>query len=102
VDGDVLAGEIGEALRPVEEVDTTTVPSLERQTTHLYEVARCHDLRHNDQAVLVYLQMAERLCPRDLQRKGTVRELATVLVGRARPSSAAEVRGFAARVGLLG
>jgi hypothetical protein len=46
--------------------------------------------------------MAERLCPRDLRRKGTVRELVTTLVGRARPSSAAEVRGFAARIGLLG
>jgi transcriptional regulator with XRE-family HTH domain len=93
--------EITQALRMADEIDISAVPSLERQTSHLYQVARCYDLRNNDTAVFVHLQQAERLCPQDFQYKRNVRELVTSLVRRAKPSYAAEVREFAARVGML-
>jgi transcriptional regulator with XRE-family HTH domain len=93
--------EIAEALRMADEIDISTIPSLERQTSHLYQVARCYDFRNNDTAVFVHLQRAERLCPQDFQYKRNVREMVTSLVRRAKPSYAADVREFAARVGML-
>jgi hypothetical protein len=93
--------EIAKALRMADEIDISAIPSLERQTSHLYQVARCYDFRNNDTAVFVHLQRAERLCPQDFQYKRNVREMVTSLVHRAKPSYAAEVREFAARVGML-
>ncbi|MGH3906458.1 MAG: helix-turn-helix domain-containing protein [Pseudonocardiaceae bacterium] len=94
-------GEISEALRLADDVDITQIPSLERKTSHLYEVARCYDCRNNDAAVFVHLKMAERLCPQDFQHNRDVRSMVSTLVKRAKPSYAGEVREFAGRIGLL-
>jgi len=94
-------GEITEALRLADDVDISQIPSLERKTSHLYQVARCYDCRNNDTAVFVHLRMAERLCPQDFQHDRGVRSMVSTLVKRAKPSYATEVREFAARVGLL-
>lgn len=94
-------GEITEALRLADDVDISQMPSLERQTSHLYQVAQCYACRNNDTAVFVHLKMAERLCPQDFQHTRGVRSMVTTLVKRAKPSYAAEVREFAARIGLL-
>ncbi len=95
------AGELSEALRLADEVDITRIPSLGRQTEHLYQVARAYECKGNDTAVFVHLLKAERLCPEDLQRSHTARSLVNTLVKRAKPSYASEVREFAARIGLL-
>ncbi len=95
------SGEVTEALRMADEVDISQIPSLERKTSHLYQVARCYDCRNNDAAVFVHLKMAERLCPQDFQHKRDVRSMVTTLVKRAKPSYASEVREFAGRIGLL-
>lgn len=95
------AGEVSEALRLADEVDLSQVPSLERKTSHLYQVARCYDCRNNDAAVFVHLKMAEQLCPQDFQHKQHVRSMVSTLVKRAKPSYAPEVREFAGRIGLL-
>ena len=94
-------GEVSDALRLADEVDITKIPSLERKTTHLYELARCYDCRNNDTAVFVHLKMAERLCPQDFQHKRDIRSMVSTLVKRAKPSYASEVREFAGRIGLL-
>lgn len=94
-------GEITEALRLADDVDISQIPSLERQTSHLYQVAQCYACRNNDTAVFVHLKMAERLCPQDFQHTRGVRSMVTTLLKRAKPSYAAEVREFAARIGLL-
>ena len=94
-------GEIPDALCLADEVDITRIPSLERKTTHLYELARCYDSRNNDTAVFVHLKMAERLCPQDFQHKRDIRSMVSTLVKRAKPSYASEVREFAGRIGLL-
>lgn len=54
-------GEITEALRLADDVDISQIPSLERQTSHLYQVAQCYACRGNDTAVFVHLKIAERL-----------------------------------------
>lgn len=94
-------GEITEALRLADNVDISQIPSLERKTSHLYQVAQCYACRNNDTAVFVHLKIAERLCPQDFQHTRGVRSMVTTLVKRAKPSYAAEVREFAARIGLL-
>lgn len=95
------AGELSEALRLADEVDITRIPSLGRQTEHLYSLARGYQCKGNDTAVFVYLLKAERLCPEDFRRSHMARSLVTTLVKRAKPSYAAEVREFAGRIGLL-
>jgi transcriptional regulator with XRE-family HTH domain len=94
-------GEISEALRLADNVDISRIPSLERKTSHLYQVAQCYGCRNNDAAVFVHLKMAERLCPQDFQHKQDVRSMVRTLVKRAKPSYAGEVREFAGRIGLL-
>ncbi|MBW0010488.1 MAG: hypothetical protein JO063_10295 [Pseudonocardiales bacterium] len=74
---------------------------MERKTSHLYQVAQCYACRNNDTAVFVHLKMAERLCPQDFRHARGVRSMVTTLMKRAKPSYAAEVREFAARIGLL-
>ncbi|MGH3776074.1 MAG: helix-turn-helix domain-containing protein [Pseudonocardiaceae bacterium] len=94
-------GEIAEALRLADDVDISQIPSLERKTSHLYQVARCYDCRNNDAAVFVHLKIAERLCPQDFQHNRDVRSMVNTLVKRAKPSYAGEVREFAGRIHLL-
>ncbi|MGH3719427.1 MAG: helix-turn-helix domain-containing protein [Pseudonocardiaceae bacterium] len=96
-------GEISEALRLADNVDISQIPSLERQTSHLYQVAQCYGCRSNDAAVFVHLKMAERLCPQDFQHNNYwgARSMVSTLVKRAKPSYAGEVREFAGRIGLL-
>lgn len=94
-------GEISEALRLADEVDISRIPSLERQTSHLYQVARLYECRNNDAAVFVHLKMAERICPQDFQHTRVVRNMVSTLIKRAKPSYAGEVREFAGRIGLL-
>jgi hypothetical protein len=94
-------GEISQALRLADAVDISQIPSLERKTAHLYQVAQCYGCRKNDAAVFVHLKMAEQLCPQDFQHKPGVRSMVSTLVKRAKPSYAPEVREFAARIGLL-
>ncbi|MBV9140349.1 MAG: helix-turn-helix transcriptional regulator [Pseudonocardiales bacterium] len=94
-------GEFSEALRLADDVDISQIPSLERKTAHLYQVARCYGCRNNDAAVFVHLKMAEQLCPQGFQHNQVVRSMVSTLVKRAKPSYAPDVRAFAARIGLL-
>lgn len=88
-------------MRLADEVDITRIPSLGRQTEHLYSLARGYQCKGNDTAVFVHLLKAERLCPEDFQRSNMARNLVTTLVKRAKPSYAQEVRELAERNGLL-
>jgi hypothetical protein len=94
-------GEIGEALRLANGVDISQIPSLGRQTSRLYQVARCYECRNNDTAVFVHLKMDERLFLQDFLHTRGVRSMVTTLVKRAKPSYAPEGREFATRIDLL-
>jgi transcriptional regulator with XRE-family HTH domain len=95
------AGELSEGLRVADDVDVSAIGSLERKTSHLYQVARAYECKGNDTAVFVHLKMAERICPEDFLRKRQARDMVATLVKRAKPSYASEVREFAGRIGLL-
>lgn len=82
-------------------MDISKIPSLERKTSHLYQVAQCYGCQNNDAAVFVHLKMAERLCPQDFKHTRGVCGMVSTLVKRAKPSYAPEVREFAGLIGLL-
>ncbi|MGP4011409.1 helix-turn-helix domain-containing protein [Streptomyces sp. 4N124] len=71
---EMLAGEASEGLRVADQISTQGLPSRERQFTFGLELARCHDLRREDAAVLVHLLDLEDVAPRTSR---TVRSPAT-------------------------
>ena len=95
------AGELSAALQLADEVDITRIPSLGRQTEHLYSLARGYQCKGNDPAVFVHLLKAEQICREDFQHSHMARSRVTTLVKRAKPSYAREVAELAARNGLL-
>lgn len=91
----------GAAIRVADDIDLAQVPSVERRTTHLGQVARaCEDLG-DDAASLVYLLRIERECSEELDHKPLLREMVRALSHRARPSWAPEVRYLAERHSIL-
>ncbi|GGO71137.1 helix-turn-helix domain-containing protein [Nonomuraea cavernae] len=91
------AREPAAAIRVADEIDVRKVPSIERRTTHLGQVARaCEDLG-DDAASLVYLMRIERECPEELDHTPLLRDMIHALAQRARPSWAPEVRYLAER-----
>jgi transcriptional regulator with XRE-family HTH domain len=95
------AGEAGEALHDADQIDTSQLPSLERTFTFLLEVARCHDLRREDPAVLLHLLQAESVAPEDLARAQLAREMVVGLMRRARAMQARQAEALAERMGML-
>ncbi|MGH3979087.1 MAG: helix-turn-helix domain-containing protein [Pseudonocardiaceae bacterium] len=93
--------ECAEALRIANDVDISKSASRERQACHLLNVARCYDLKGNDTAVLVHLQMVEKVRPQAFRYRREPRDMVSTLIRRAKPSYASEVRAFAGRIGLL-
>lgn len=95
------AGEAGEALRMADAVDTSGLPSMEREFTFTLEVARCYDLRREDAAVLLNLLELERMAPEDLARQPMARDMMLGLVRRARTMHARQAEALAERMGAL-
>lgn len=95
------AGECAEALRMANDVDISKTESRERKMCHLLNIARCYDLKGNDPAILVHLQMAEKIRPQAFLYRKEPRGMVASLVRRAKPTYASEVREFAGRIGLL-
>lgn len=95
------SGEAAQALRLADHVDASTSPSLERRTTFALEVARCHEQRRDDPAVLLHLMIAEQTGPEDLRYNPLARDLIHGLLKRARPTYAGHVKAFAERIGVL-
>ncbi|MEU0763636.1 hypothetical protein ABZ351_28550 [Streptomyces microflavus] len=101
VNVEMTDGDATEGLRLADRIDTTQMPSRERQFTFGLEVARCYDLRRHDAAVLVHLLELEQLAPEDLQHSPLGRQLVTSLLGRARPTYRPQATGLAQRLQLL-
>jgi transcriptional regulator with XRE-family HTH domain len=95
---EMLAGEAAEGLRLADQVDTSQLPSRERQFTFGLEVARCHDLRREDAAVLVHLLGLEELAPEDLARSPMARDIVLGLQQRVRPTFRRQVSELAERL----
>lgn len=82
-------------------LDTSGLQSREREFTFTLEVARCHDLRREDAAVLLHLLDLERLAPEDLARQPMARDLMLSLMRRARTMHARKAEALAVRMGVL-
>ncbi|WP_063735476.1 helix-turn-helix domain-containing protein [Streptomyces sp. RTd22] len=95
------AGDTNEALHVAEEVDTGGLPSMERSFTFNLEVARCHNLRREDAAVLLSLLELEDLAPEDLARTPLARELMLTVIRRGRAMHARQAEKLAERVGVF-
>jgi hypothetical protein len=81
-------GEAGEALRLADDIDASSLPSLERRTTIALEVACCYEQRCDDPGVLVHLTNAESTGPEEMRYNVMARELVQGLLKRAvQPSS---------------
>lgn len=83
---EMLAGEASEGLRVADRIDTHGLPSRERQFTFGLKLARCHDLRREDAAVLVHLLDLEDIAPEDLARSPLARNMILDLQKRVRPT----------------
>ncbi|KUN57800.1 hypothetical protein AQJ46_45585 [Streptomyces canus] len=95
---EMLAGEAGEGLRLADQVDTSRLPSRERQFTFGLEVARCYHQRRDDVAVLVHLLGLEDLAPKDLSRSPVARAMVRDLQLRVRPTFRRKVDALANRL----
>ncbi|GAB2880673.1 helix-turn-helix transcriptional regulator [Streptomyces deserti] len=98
---EMLAGEAAEALRVADKVNTSRLPSRERQFTFGLELARCCDLRREDAAVLVHLLDLENIAPEDLARSPLARDMISGLQKRVRPTFRRRVNELAERLVLV-
>lgn len=98
---EMLAGEAAEGLRVADKIDTTVLPSRERQFTFGLELARCYDLRREDAAVLVHLLHLEEVAPEDLARSPLARDMIFGLRKRVRSTFCRQVDDLAGRLQLL-
>ena len=98
---EMLAGEASEGLRLADKIDTRRLPSCERQFTFGLELARCHDLRREDAAVLVHLFDLEEIAPEDLARSPLARDMIRDLQKRVRPTFRRQATELAERLQLV-
>ncbi|WP_121710001.1 helix-turn-helix transcriptional regulator [Streptomyces sp. E5N91] len=98
---DMEAGETGEALNTADAIDTSGLPSLEREFTFGLEVAACHSQRRDDAAALLALRDLELLAPEDLARTPLARQLVLTVIRRARAMHARQAEQMAERIGLV-
>ncbi|MYR60233.1 helix-turn-helix domain-containing protein [Streptomyces sp. SID625] len=98
---DMEAGETGEALHTADSIDTSGLPSLEREFTFGLEVAACHSQRRDDAATLLALLNLEALAPEDLARTALARHLILTVIRRARAMHARQAEQMAERIGLI-
>ncbi|MFJ3674004.1 helix-turn-helix domain-containing protein [Streptomyces sp. NPDC090106] len=98
---EMLAGDASEGLRVADRIDTHSLPSRERQFTFSLELARCHDLRGEDAAVLVHLLDLEDIAPEDLARSPLAVEIVLDLHKRVRPTFRHQVDGLVQRLQLI-
>jgi hypothetical protein len=97
---EMLAGEATEGLRLADKIDTSRLPSRERQFTFGLEMARCYDLQREDAAVLVHLLTLEDLAPEDMARSLLARDMLLRLQQRVRPTFRRQVTDLATRLGM--
>jgi transcriptional regulator with XRE-family HTH domain len=95
------AGEASEALRTADAIDTSGLPSMEREFTFTLEVARCYDLRREEAAVLLHLLELEQLAPEDLARTPMARDMILAVIRRARAMHARQAEKLAERIGIF-
>jgi len=96
--------ELGDAGRVVEQaraIDPSQLPSLERRTHHLLDLAQGYGQWRKDHQALDALLHAERLAPQEVHRQPAVHRLVAELLHRERRTTRPKLRELATRVGVL-
>lgn len=96
----VETGRTREATDLAERLDLDAMPSIERKTRHLIDVARAFGRRGEDTAAVSVLLQAERTSPEEVRYSGYARELTRSLVRRGRNMARQELTGLADRMKL--
>lgn len=100
-----LEMEIGngaEGLRLGEAIELDRALSIERKTTLLIELARCHEYRRDYAMVLHCLLRVEGLAPEDIRYHELTRTMVRNLVAQSKPAYRGDAQALAQRVGLAG
>jgi hypothetical protein len=99
-----VAVELGDAGRVVEQaraIAPSHLPSLERRTHHLLDLAQGYGQWRKDHQALDTLLHAERLAPQEVHHQPAVQQLVVELLHRERRTTKPKLRELARRVGVL-
>jgi len=99
-----VAVELGDAGRVVEQaraIDPSHLPSLERRSHHLLDLAQGYGQWRKDHEAVDVLLQAERLAPQEVHSQPVVQRLVVELLQRERRTTKPKLRELATRVGVL-
>ena len=97
----VELGDAGLVVEQARAIDPSHLPSLERRTHHLLDIAQGYGQWRKDHQALDALLHAERLAPQEVHRQPAVRQLVAELLHRERRTTRPQLRQLATRVGVL-
>lgn len=97
----VELGRAGEAVRAAERLDPATLPSVERRSRYLIDVARGYVGKRDDVACLHILLRAEKESPEEVAHSVLVHEIVREMLRRDRRTITGDLRGLATRIGLV-
>ena len=102
VNAAVEMGEPDEALHIARDVDSSTVPSVERKFSHEMQIASIYGQRRDDEACLFSLLNAEKTSPQNARYSITMSELTRGMLRREnRLAHRAEARRLGYKIGVL-
>ena len=91
----------GTALRRAEDVDLDTVPSVERRSRVLVELARAQHQRHDEAGAIHYMNRAQGVSPETVRYTPMARSLASDLVRQVRGPLKSDAVALAESVGVM-
>jgi transcriptional regulator with XRE-family HTH domain len=97
----VELGDAGVAVEQARMVDPSHLPSLERRSRHLLDLAQGYGQCRKDHEAVDVLLQAERLAPQEVHYQPAVQRLVVELLQRERRTTKPKLRELATRVGVL-
>jgi transcriptional regulator with XRE-family HTH domain len=97
----VELGDAGVAVEQSRVVDPSHLPSLERRSRHLLDLAQGYGQWRKDHEAVDVLLQAERLAPQEVHYQPAIQRLVVQLLQRERRTTKPRLRQLAARVGVL-
>jgi len=97
----VELGDAGRAVGQARTLDPSHLPSLERRTHHLLDLAQGYGQWRKDHEAVDTLLQAERLAPQEVHYQPAVQRLVVELLQRERRTTRPKLRELATRVGVL-
>ena len=97
----VELGDAGVAVEQARAIDPSHLPSLERRSHHLLDLAQGYGQWRKDHEAVEVLLQAERLAPQEVHDQPAVQRLVVELLQRERRTTKPKLRELATRVGVL-